>query len=396
MAKFCVAGIVRNEVDYLVEWVAWHRLAGFGHVILADNGSDDGTRSLLEALADLGEVSLLYQPVLERRSQQLAYRRILGLALGKHDYVMFLDADEFLVHESQRHGEECRELERLVASGDVGSVSVNWKCFGSSGLEEARSEPVLQRFTRCGTAPGASADCHTKSLVRVDHVKAPYCHSSTLVSAWKYVDATGDVIEDFVGSPDGSGESDPRGGRTRSIHQGPLRVHHYAVKSREEFSRKRLRGSATRGANFDKGEAYFGRYDINDVAHEFQAGKLARLAREMSALKQRLAEHTVLDRPLVGAIDHFDANAVCGWVTDRNGKASGLAVNIFVNGVHAGRARVGFYRPDLRRSGKSVDGYCGFRWLHPAPLKEGDHVTASLHANASVLVGGSDLVVGTS
>ena len=71
-------------------------------------------------------------------------------------------------------------------------------------------------------------------------------------------------------------------------------------------------------------------------------------------------------------------------------------MNIFINGVHAGRTEVGFYRPDLRRSGKSVDGYCGFRWLHPAPLKEGDQVTVSLHANASVLVGGSDLVVGTS
>ncbi|USZ49662.1 glycosyltransferase family 2 protein [Halomonas sp. DN3] len=394
MAKFCVAGIVRNEVDYLVEWIAWHKLAGFDHAILADNGSDDGTRPLLEALESLGVVSLVYQPVMERHAQQLAYRRILAKALGEHDYVMFLDADEFLVHESQVHGEECRELEKLVERDGVDGVSINWRCFGSAGKKKYERSPVLKRFNYCAKPPGCVADHHVKSLMRVERVKIPYCHSSTLTYRSQYVDSAGKVIEDFVGSRDKTGNSDPRGGRTASIHEGPLRVHHYAVKSREEFERKRFRGSATKGTSYDKGEGYFRRYNVNEDKFYFQPGKLVRLEREISLLKQLLKNKTTLTDRLLGAVDFSGADELTGWVTARDGSSVSQMVNIFVNGVHVGRTRAGFYRPDLVRAGKAKDGFCGFRWAHPLPLSAGDRVTVSLHANESPLAGRSEFVVG--
>lgn len=197
MEKLCLSGIVKNEVDYMVEWVAWHHLAGFDNIIVADNMSNDGTRSLLEAMELIGCLKLIYQPTLAKNTQAHCYNRVLEIALGKFEFVMFLDADEFLVHESQRHGEERRCLEQLVGAGDVGSVCVNWRCFGSGGLIKKTPEPVLQRFTHCSGDPNFEGDRHVKSLVKVDHVKSLGIHASLLISDLKYVDCMGKEILDF-------------------------------------------------------------------------------------------------------------------------------------------------------------------------------------------------------
>lgn len=89
-----------------------------------------------------------------------------------------------------------------------------------------------------------------------------------------------------------------------------------------------------------------------------------------------------------------NATTVMGWITDLQGEAGGLFVNIFVNGVHVGRVSADMYRPDLLHSGRSVDGYCGFRWTHSLPLKRGDRVTVTPHANASNLGGHSNTIIG--
>jgi len=393
MARFCLAAIFRNEARYIIEWLAWHRLAGFQSFVIADNGSDDGTLALLEALMDIGQIRVIHQPVLERRSQHVAYRRILSQILGESDHVMFLDADEFLVHDSQILGEECRELERIMSSGDVGAISVNWRCFGSSGQKKEGKEPVVRRFTQYGSDGDGGANSHLKTLVSVPNVKKIFCHSSSVFGSLRYVDAAGETIDDFVGSRDVSGESDPRGGRTARVREGPLRVHHYAIKSMAEYNRKRRRGSATKGAKYDKGRAYFRRFDFSDHTFHFADEKLERLDREISALKQRLKRHPCYGKTLRGVVDKSNAEGVSGWLADREGGSFGMSVNIFVNDVYVGNAKAGFLRPDLKRPGRSRDGRCGFRWYHPKPLSEGDRVEVKVHANASVLAGDVSVVI---
>ncbi|MBY5928656.1 glycosyltransferase family 2 protein [Halomonas sp. DP8Y7-1] len=393
MEKLCLSGIVKNEVDYMVEWVAWHHLAGFDNIIVADNMSNDGTRSLLEAMELIGCLKLIYQPTLAKNTQAHCYNRVLEIALGKFEFVMFLDADEFLVHESQRHGEERRCLEQLVGAGDVGSVCVNWRCFGSGGLIKKTPEPVLQRFTHCSGDPNFEGDRHVKSLVKVDHVKSLGIHASLLISDLKYVDCMGKEILDFSQRAGQTVKPGPLCGLTGDVRKGPLRVHHYAVKTKEEFAAKCRRGSAA-STSLTRGENYFKHLDVHGEQFFFDPGKLSRLEREMAGLDQRLASETPLGRPLRGIVIVSNATTVMGWITDLQGEAGGLFVNIFVNGVHVGRVSADMYRPDLLHSGRSVDGYCGFRWTHSLPLKRGDRVTVTPHANASNLGGHSNTIIG--
>ena len=142
-----IGAIFRDEYDYLLEWFAWHRIAGFQRFLIADNSSSDGTTALLEAFFELGLIQLIYQPVLEKRAQIAAYARLSVLALHEGvDAVLYIDAEEFLVHESLTDGEERRCLENLLEDPRVGMVGINWRTFGSSGHTIQTADPVIYRF----------------------------------------------------------------------------------------------------------------------------------------------------------------------------------------------------------------------------------------------------------
>src|SRR5690606_2533815 len=87
--------IVKNEAPYLEEWLAHHRAAGFTHVFIADNGSSDGSRELLHALAAarLCHVVEFLTPASEA-PQLAAYRMLADSYAAEVDWMAFIDADE--------------------------------------------------------------------------------------------------------------------------------------------------------------------------------------------------------------------------------------------------------------------------------------------------------------
>ncbi|MFT2883511.1 glycosyltransferase family 2 protein, partial [Enterobacter sp. PR-089-C-ECC] len=96
--KLFVAAIIKNEMDALLEWIAYHRVVGVSGFIIADNGSNDGSRAFLDGLEKLGIVSVLDFPDVEGQKPQLpAYERILRTCSTDIDLLAFIDADEFLV-----------------------------------------------------------------------------------------------------------------------------------------------------------------------------------------------------------------------------------------------------------------------------------------------------------
>jgi hypothetical protein len=45
-----IAAIVKNELPYLIEWIAFHRASNVNRFFIANNNSTDGTKELLIAL----------------------------------------------------------------------------------------------------------------------------------------------------------------------------------------------------------------------------------------------------------------------------------------------------------------------------------------------------------
>lgn len=245
-----LAAIVKDEGPYIAEWIAYHRVLGFDHVLLYDNGSTDGTAGFLAALARRGLATVVDWPSDGANPQLAAYQDALDTAGRRFDWVAFLDADEFLV---LHHDATVQAF--LARYATAAAVAVNWKMFGSSGRREREEGLVMERFTRC--APTAhDANRIVKAIVRPHCVARAGIHLPVL--------AEGSIVDEGhrLVSPDGGGVHD-------RVSHALAQVNHYFTKSYAEWTAKRLRGKADKPAGAPsrhRDDAEFGVYDLNDEA----------------------------------------------------------------------------------------------------------------------------------
>ncbi len=275
--RIAVAAIFKNELPYVVEWVAYHRAVGIDRFFIADNNSDDGTSVLLAKLAAANLVDHILFPGTPNVAPQLpAYIEIMRRHGREADWIAFIDADEFLFSTDDSHS--VREaIEGLHHDPSVGAIGVNWATFGSSGHEGPSEELVIERFSK-RAAKGWSENYHYKSIVRSSAFSAPSGtpHAFLLRPEWQYVHPTGEALVDH--EVRGSGLS-----RDLSWHR--LRLNHYVVKSRKEFfDRKGPKGRAT-VVGQTKGANYFSAHDRNEVNDPFPAHLVDRVKREIEDIR---------------------------------------------------------------------------------------------------------------
>ncbi|HYD64981.1 glycosyltransferase family 2 protein [Azospirillum sp.] len=243
-----LAAIVKDEGPYIAEWVAYHRVIGFDHFLLYDNGSTDGTAAFLRALARRGLATVVDWPGDGANPQLAAYQHALDTAGGHFDWMAFLDADEFLVLHR-----DATVQPFLARYATAAAVAVNWKMFGSSGRTEREDGLVMERFTRC--APTAhDVSRIVKSIVRPRCVARAGIHVPVL--------AEGSIVDEAHGlvPQEGGGVHDRAG-------HALAQVNHYFTKSYAEWTAKRRRGKADKpagAANRHRADEEFGVYDLND------------------------------------------------------------------------------------------------------------------------------------
>lgn len=390
-----VGAIFRDEFDYVIEWLAWHRIAGFEKFTVADNGSTDKTTQLLEALEEVGLVDLMHQPRTVNNSQLIAYRRICEKHLGSQEALLFIDADEFVVHESFEDGREYKDLSELLDRENVGMIGLNWRCFGSSGLEEKSTKPVLERFTKCAADREFGKNCHLKSVTNTAYAYQIGPHISYLHSPFKRYDVKGQELNEFIeftdAGPVPSGNMPD--GIARHIVSGPIRINHYVVKSKQEFVEKKLnRGDAMGGETHKKNLDYFSSHDFTDEEFSFPASKLETLSREMEFIFEQL-KNSSYPRKLIGAVDKSNDKFISGWVCEQTSTGA-LKVAIYVNGIYAGVTKAAYYRPDLKDKRISLDGICGFYFHHQSQLLPGDKVDVKVVGNNCSLMGDRSVTIG--
>ncbi|MEO1704786.1 MAG: glycosyltransferase family 2 protein [Pseudomonadota bacterium] len=260
-----VACTMKNEGPYLLEWIAYHRSMGFDGFVICSNDCSDGTNLMLNRLDAMGIVHHIDNPQGPNMDpQRSAYGKIKAHdAYQGAEWALVIDADEFMNVKVGDHS-----LDALIeACPGADAISCCWKMMGSNDQVEFDPEQlVTERFTRGSTddAPENGLVWGIKTLFRpgkFDYmgVHRPRFHKHKGMppaGTVRWYNGSGIDLGDVLYE---------KGWRLRSetYGYGLAQVNHYAIKSREDFILKRLRGTAN-AKNKDRiNTEYWGKYDLN-------------------------------------------------------------------------------------------------------------------------------------
>jgi hypothetical protein len=95
-----ICAIIKNEVDYLEEWIEFHRLVGVTKFYIYDNHSNDGTVEILRSYINKGIVVAKTWPKndkIDTTIQIHAYNDAIKICKNKTRWLALIDVDEFIV-----------------------------------------------------------------------------------------------------------------------------------------------------------------------------------------------------------------------------------------------------------------------------------------------------------
>ncbi|RDW59009.1 hypothetical protein BP5796_11933 [Coleophoma crateriformis] len=251
----CIA--IKDQRQDLKEWMIhhYHHLGIHRFYVM-----DDGSEPPLSAMEDhefgipRSAITFNYQDraTREPKMQLVFYDQCLRKYGALHTWIAFIDGDEFL--EVSSRNETFRQiLEEFEHDKSVGGLGVQWRMHSSSGLLK-KPESVRKAFTTCifddFEHDGLNSDnMHVKSIVKPSKTRGAWNpHLFWLETGFRNVGEHNDTITTMAWR--------------QPITRDRLALHHYALKSREEYEEKMSRGN---GMTDPKGEAFWDR--IETMAH---------------------------------------------------------------------------------------------------------------------------------
>lgn len=220
--------IIRDENEYLQEWIRHHISIGFEHFYLYDHNSKTPIAETIQKKLKSFEreyVTVIDWSGKHVHAQDECYIHVLKNFGHESKWMAFIDTDEFIMlHKHSSINDFLRNYE------NVGGIYMNWIMFNANGQEKKLDGGVVERFTQ--QCPDFSQ--YGKVIVRTDRVKKMYIHEADYYGGYNTVDENGRVVI----------------GRSHPYNTNLIQCNHYYTKSWEEWKRKISRGVA---------DPYFGR-----------------------------------------------------------------------------------------------------------------------------------------
>ena len=208
----------------------------------------------------------------------------------------------------------------------VGQIVVPWLMYGSGGLERQPASVVDGFVSREAFVPGYH---HLKSIVRRSAAQKLRVHTHLVSAKSLLPDMQREVNVEALDTLDT---------RTVPIAHDYVRIHHYALMSRERF----MRVEATRGdVNF--------RQNTHDADYFANDDKWTSLLADASIANKRVACHRA--RPLVAAPDNSsDYDALVLLYSSERGNQSDYDAGYFANYNKWTTARITMHLPTFKRA----------------------------------------------
>lgn len=272
----------RNEGPFLIEWLAWHRLIGVTDFLVYSNDCQDGSDTLLDALAAQGVLRHAPNPRVAGRSLQWsALNAAWGDPLRKAaDWMLISDIDEFVMIHAGDH----RLVDLFAAlSPEAEAVTLPWRLFGADGQDAMADTPITARFQ--ASAPASLfypiAATFFKSLFRPTAFARPGIHRprhrKDHVPRW--YDGAGRAL-----SPGLAGVDTRLSLIGAHLSRSLVEMHHYSLRSAQDFVVKSARGLPNRS---DKAIdlSYWVERNFNTIPNLAAQALQAPLAAEIAALR---------------------------------------------------------------------------------------------------------------
>lgn len=139
-----MVAIVRDENEYLKEWIDWHLNLGFEHFFIYDNESETPIQKYLESIdyENLHKVTAIDWKT-SKVSQQDAYNHFLKNYRKVSKWFLIADPDEFVYMKDTTK----TLVDYLKEKEDYEAIKCSWVHFNANGHETKSEETQVERFT---------------------------------------------------------------------------------------------------------------------------------------------------------------------------------------------------------------------------------------------------------
>ena len=244
-----IVAILKNEGQYIAEWLEYHLLVGVSKFYIYDNESEDNLKEILEPYIESGIVEYQYFPGIAK--QLAAYKDALKKARIETYWLAAVDGDEFIVPVStQTIPEFLKEFE------GCGGIEINWLVYGSSGKKTKEDGLVIEGF-KDHSLSEFEKNLYVKTILNPRFTVAMHIHNAKYTIGKYSVNPNKEILKVHYLN------------RERCV-QDKIRINHYYGKSYEEFLLKRSRGRATQKSEKTRIRPIqlFFDYDKNDIKND--------------------------------------------------------------------------------------------------------------------------------
>ena len=175
MKKNSVVAILKGEEKFLDEWLVYHRMIGIDHFYLYDDDPLFPLEKFLYPHRKYVTVINWYGMDVEmpgNMNQTKAYMHAVTHHVHPYEWVVFIDADEFIV--LRKH----KSVHKFLSGFDehCSAVSLFWHIFGHNGFYEDPPGLVTTSLTRRMLKPGSQMKTFNRPGAIAGISTPHYCH----------------------------------------------------------------------------------------------------------------------------------------------------------------------------------------------------------------------------
>lgn len=140
--KFWIQLCVRNEGNYIDEWLDYHINLGFDNILIVDNNINNTDLEKMKEVAKRPQVRIINKRSSEYK-QSVFYRQTYKMYTS-NDWILTIDTDEYFTF-----ADSLMTLNRYIALAEYNgcdNIVMNWMLYGNNGHIHKTNGTVIERF----------------------------------------------------------------------------------------------------------------------------------------------------------------------------------------------------------------------------------------------------------